>query len=163
TGLPSLSLGLVSAASEAVTIPAALQVFALIGTVLVGRKLRSVPMLFAGGALAIFVLGGLTGVMVALAPFNWQAHDTYFVVAHLPYVLFGGRVFPPFAGLYYSDPKITARLMGEGAGRVAFWLMFAGFTIAFLPMHVTGLAGMPRRVFTYSSDLGVDGLNLVST
>lgn len=163
TGLPSLSLGLVSAASEAVTIPAAIQVFALIGTVLVGRKLRSVPMLFAGGALAIFVLGGLTGVMVAIAPFNWQAHDTYFVVAHLHYVLFGGMVFPLFAGIYYYYPKITSRLMSERAGRVAFWLMFAGFNIAFLPMHVTGLAGMPRRVFTYSSDLGVDGLNLVST
>src|SRR5690606_17863045 len=163
TGLPSLSLGLVSAASEAVAIPAAIQVFALIGTVLVGRTIRSVPMLFAGGALAIFVLGGLTGVMVAIAPFNWQAHDTYLVVAHLHYVLFGGMVFPLFAGLYYYYPKITSRLMGERNGRIAFWLMFAGFNIAFLPMHLTGLAGMPRRVFTYSTDLGIDGLNLVST
>ncbi|MFA7506081.1 MAG: cytochrome c oxidase subunit I [Burkholderiaceae bacterium] len=163
TGLPSLSLGLVSAASEAVAIPAAIQVFALIGTVLVGRTIRSVPMLFAAGALAIFVLGGLTGVMVAVAPFNWQAHDTYFIVAHLHYVLFGGMVFPLFAGLYYYYPKITSRIMSERAGRVAFWLMFAGFNIAFLPMHLTGMAGMPRRVFTYSTDLGLDGLNLVST
>jgi cytochrome c oxidase subunit I+III len=163
TGLPTLTLGLVSAASEAVAIPAAIQVFALIGTVLVGRKVRSVPMLFAGGALAIFVLGGLTGVMLAIAPFNWQAHDTYFVVAHLHYVLFGGMVFPLFAGIYYYYPKLSARLMGERLGRVAFWLMFGGFNLAFLPMHVTGLAGMPRRVFTYSSDLGVDGLNLAST
>ena len=163
TGLPSISVGIFSAASEMVAIPTAIQIFALLGTVWVGRLTRSVPMLFAVGALAIFVLGGLTGVMVAIAPFDWQAHDTYFIVAHLHYVLFGGMVFPLFAGLYYYYPKITGRLLSDRLGKAVFWLMFAGFNIAFLPMHLTGLAGMPRRVFTYSEFLGFNDLNLVST
>ena len=160
TGLPSISVGIFSAASEMVAIPTAIQIFALLGTVWVGRLTRSVPMLFAVGALAIFVLGGLTGVMVAIAPFDWQAHDTYFIVAHLHYVLFGGMVFPLFAGLYYYYPKITGRLLSDRLGKAVFWLMFAGFNIAFLPMHLTGLAGMPRRVVTYSEFLGVNDLNL---
>jgi cytochrome c oxidase subunit I len=163
TGLPAISLGFFSAASAAVAIPTAVQIFAFIATVLFGRLVRSVPMLFAAGALAIFVLGGLSGVMVALAPFDWQAHDTYFIVAHLHYVLIGGMVFPVIAGLYYYFPFATGKKLSEAMGRIAFWLMFIGFNVAFLPMHITGLRGMPRRVYTYPEGLGFDTLNLIST
>ena len=104
TGLPAISLGFFSAASEAVAIPTGVQIFAFIATLLLGQVIFSVPMLFVAGALAIFVVGGLTGVMVALAPFDWQAHDSYFVVAHLHYVLIGGMLFPVVAGVYYFYP-----------------------------------------------------------
>jgi len=163
TGLPNISLGFFSAASEAVAIPTGVQIFAFIATMLLGRVIFSVPMLFVSGALAIFVAGGLTGVMVALVPFDWQAHDSYFIVAHLHYTLLGGMLFPMFAGLYYYFPAVTARKLSDRWGRIAFWLMFIGFNVTFLPMHLTGLLGMPRRVFTYPAGFGWDGLNLVST
>jgi cytochrome c oxidase subunit I+III len=163
TGLPNISLGFFSAASEAVAIPTGVQIFAFIATMLLGRIIFAVPMLFVSGALAIFVFGGLTGVMVALVPFDWQAHDSYFVVAHLHYTLIGGMLFPMFAGLYYFHPFVTARKLSDRLGRIAFWLMFTGFNVAFLPMHLTGLRGMPRRVFTYPEGFGWDTLNMVST
>ncbi|HEX6930291.1 MAG TPA: cytochrome c oxidase subunit I [Gammaproteobacteria bacterium] len=163
TGLPNISLGFFSAASEAVAIPTGVQIFCFIATILAGRFVRSVPMLFIAGALVIFVLGGLTGVMVAIAPFDFQAHDTYFVVAHLHYVLIGGMLFPVAAGFCYFFPLVTGKLMSERLGKLSFWLMFAGFNVAFLPMHITGLAGMPRRVYTYPEGLGLDTLNMVST
>jgi len=163
TGMPNVSLGFFSAASQAVAIPTAIQIFCFIATLFAGRFVRSVPMLFVAGALAIFVLGGLTGVMVALAPFDFQAHDSYFIVAHLHHVLIGGMLFPVIAGMYYWFPIATGRLLSERLGKLAFWLMFVGFNIAFVPMHLTGLAGMPRRVFTYSAGTGLDLLNLVST
>ena len=163
TGLPNISLGFFSAASEAVAIPTAVQIFALLGTVLAGRLVRSTAMLFVLGALAIFVLGGLTGVMVAVAPFDFQAHDTYFIVAHLHYVLIGGMLFPVVAGTYYFYPLVAGRLLSERLGKRAFWLMFTGFHVAFLPMHASGLMGMPRRVFTYPAGHGLELPNLVST
>lgn len=163
TGLPQISLAFFSAASEAVAIPTGVQIFVFIATMLAGRVILSVPMLFGTGGIAIFVIGGLTGVMVAIAPFDWQAHDTYFVVAHLHYVLIGGMLFPVVAGIYYYYPLIDARKLSDRLGRIAFWLMFVGFNVAFFPMHLTGLRGMPRRVFTYPADLGWDWLNLVST
>ncbi|HMA15793.1 MAG TPA: cytochrome c oxidase subunit I [Kiloniellaceae bacterium] len=163
TGLPNISLGFFSAASEAVAIPTGVQIFAFIATLLLGRVIFSVPMLFVAGALAIFVFGGLTGVMVALVPFDWQAHDSYFVVAHLHYTLLGGMLFPMFAALYYFFPFVAARKLSDRLGRIAFWLMFTGFNVTFLPMHLTGLIGMPRRVFTYPAGLGWDWLNMVST
>ncbi len=163
TGLPSLSLGFFSAASEAVVIPTGVQLFAFVATLMVGRVTLSVPMLYIAGALAIFTAGGLTGVMVALAPFDWQAHDSYFVVAHLHYTLFGGMVFPVMAGVYYFYPFFTKKLMSEKLGRIAFWLTFTGFNVTFLPMHLTGLLGMPRRVYTYPEGLGWDWLNMIST
>ncbi|MBI0434722.1 cytochrome c oxidase subunit I [Roseomonas sp. KE0001] len=162
-GLPAISLGFFSAASEAVAIPTGVQIFVFLATMLAGRMTRSVPMLFAAGALAIFIIGGLTGVMVAIAPFDWQAHDSYFVVAHLHYVLIGGMVLPLIAGAYYYFPLVMARKLSDRLGRWVFWLMFLGFNIAFLPMHVTGLRGMPRRVFTYPAGIGWDTLNLVSS
>jgi cytochrome c oxidase subunit I+III len=163
TGLPGISLGLFSAASAAVAIPTGVQLFCFIATLLVGRVQRSVPLLWVIGGIVIFVLGGLTGVMVALAPFDFQAHDTFFVVGHFHYVMIGGVVFPIIAGLYYFFPIVGGKLLSARLGRLAFWLSFIGFHIAFLPMHLTGLRGMPRRVFTYQAGLGFDVLNLIST
>ena len=163
TGLPQISLAFFSAASEAVAIPTGVQIFVFIATMLAGRVIFSVPMLFGAGGLAIFIIGGLTGVMVALVPFDWQAHDTYFIVAHLHYVLIGGMLFPVVAGIYYYYPLLNARTLSDRLGKIAFWLMFSGFNIAFFPMHLTGLRGMPRRVFTYPAEIGWDWFNLIST
>ncbi|RFC62693.1 cytochrome c oxidase subunit I [Fulvimarina endophytica] len=163
TGLPAISLGFFSAASEAVAIPTGVQIFVFLATLLVGRVIFSVPMLFVSGALAIFVIGGLTGVMVALAPFDWQAHDTYFVVGHLHYVLIGGMLFPIVAGLYYWWPILAGRTLSDRLGKIAFWMMFVGFNVGFFPMHFSGMMGMPRRVWTYPAGLGLDLPNLVST
>ncbi len=163
TGLPNISLGFFSAASEAVAIPTAVQIFAFIATLWAGRVVWSTPILYGAGSLAIFVIGGLTGVMVAIAPFDWQAHDTYFIVAHLHYVLIGGSVMPLFAGLYYYWPLFTGKKLSDRLGRTAFWLMFVGFNVAFFPMHIAGLMGMPRRVYTYPDQLGISLLNLVSS
>jgi cytochrome c oxidase subunit I+III len=163
TGIPQLSLSFFSAASMAVAIPSGVQVFAWIATFARGRAQFKTPLLFVLGFLFIFVVGGLTGVMVAVVPFNWQVHDTYFVVAHLHYVLFGGMVFPLFAALYYWMPYASKRPLSERLGRWVFALVFVGFNVAFLPMHLTGLLGMPRRVYTYPAGLGWESLNLVST
>ncbi len=163
TGLPAISLGFFSAASEAVAIPTGIQIFAFIATVMLGKVTREVPMLYALGALAIFIVGGLTGVMVAVAPFDFQAHDSYFIVAHLHYTLIGGMLFPVMAGVQYYYPFAIGRTLSRRLGIWAFWLMFTGFNVAFLPMHLTGLLGMPRRVYTYSAEMGWDWLNMIST
>jgi cytochrome c oxidase subunit I+III len=147
----------------AVAVPTAVQVFAWIATLWKGTVRINSPTLFLLGFMFIFVLGGLTGVMVALVPFDWQAHDTYFIVAHFHYVLIGGMVFPVFAAIYYWIPLVNGHTLSERLGRWVFGLMFAGFNLAFFPMHVTGLLGMPRRVYTYAPDLGWNGLNMAST
>lgn len=163
TGLPMISLAFFSAASEAVVIPTGIQLFVFLVTLMVGRVQKSLPMLWIAGGLAIFTAGGLTGVMLAIAPFDWQVHDTYFIVAHLHYTLFGGMILPVMAGVYYFFPFFTKRLLSVRLGKWAFWLIFGGFNLTFLPMHLTGLLGMPRRVFTYQPDLGWNTLNLVSS
>lgn len=164
TGLPSLSLGFFSAASMAVAIPSGIQVFAWIATFASGRRIQwTTPTYFVLGFLFIFTLGGLTGVMVAMMPFDWQAHDTYFVVAHLHYVLIGGMVFPLFAAFYYWAPTVSVRPLSEKLGRWCFWFLFAGVNLTFFPMHVTGLLGMPRRVYTYIPGLGWEIPNLISS
>jgi cytochrome c oxidase subunit I+III len=163
TGMPHLSAGLFSAASMAVAIPTGIQIFAWLATLWRGKIRNAAPSWFLGGFLATFVLGGLTGVMLAVVPFDWQAHDTHFVVAHLHYVLIGGMVFPLFAGLYYWAPLVSGKQLSERMGKWGCALMFAGLNIAFLPMHVTGMLGMPRRVHTYAEGLGWDGLNMTST
>ena len=163
TGIPALSLGFFSAASMAVSVPSGIQVFAWIATIAAGRLRLTVASLYVLGFLFIFTLGGLTGVMVAMVPFDWQAHDTYFVVAHFHYVLVGGMVFPLFAAFYYWAPAFSRRPLSERLGKWAFGLMFIGFNVAFSPMHITGLIGMPRRVYTYREGLGWDGLNMLST
>jgi cytochrome c oxidase subunit I+III len=163
TGLPGISLGLFSAASTVIAVPTGVQFMCFLATLIAGRRTKSLPMLWVFGGIAIFVLGGLTGVMVAVVVFDFQAHDTFFVVAHLHYVLIGGSIFPILAGVYYYYPIITGRMLSERLGRVAFWLSFVGFNFAFLPMHLSGLRGMPRRVYTYPEGLGLDTLNLLST
>jgi cytochrome c oxidase subunit I+III len=162
-GMPALSAGYFSAASMAVAIPAGAQVFAWIATLASGKVQRNVPSLFLVGGILIFVMGGLTGVMVGMVAFDGQAHDTYFVVAHFHYVLIGGMVFPLFAGFYYWTPMVHGRRLSEKLGRWVFWLFFVGMHVTFLPMHLTGLMGMPRRVDTYLPDRLWEIPNLVST
>jgi len=162
-GLGTLEMSFVAAASMAVAVPTAIQVFAWIATLWKGKVRANAPTLFLLGFMFIFVLGGLTGVMVAVIPFDWQVHDTYFVVAHFHYVLIGGMVFPVFAALYYWLPLVNGHRLSEPLARWIFGLMFTGFNVAFFPMHITGLLGMPRRVYTYAADLGWNALNLLST
>jgi cytochrome c oxidase subunit I+III len=163
TGIPGLAVSFFSAASMAVAVPSGIQVFAWIATLASGRLRITVPSLFVLGFLFIFTLGGLTGVMVGLVPFDWQVHDTHFVVAHFHYVLIGGMVFPLFAAFYYWAPTASTRPLSERLGRWVFGLLFVGFNVAFFPMHVSGLLGMPRRVWTYPAEMGWQGLNLLST
>jgi cytochrome c oxidase subunit I+III len=163
TGLPKLSMSFFTVASMLIAIPSGLQVFCWIATIMSGRLRLATPALFVLGFLVIFVIGGLTGVMVAVVPINLAVHDTYFVVAHFHYVLIGGMVFPLFAAFYYWAPLVSRRPLSERLGRWVFGLMFVGTNVAFFPMHVTGLAGMPRRVYTYLPGMGWEGLNLAST
>ena len=162
-GIPALALGFFSAASMLVAIPTGVQIFAWIATLWLGKPVYHVPMLWLVGFLIVFVCGGLTGVMVALVPFDWQVHDTHFVVAHMHYVLVGGMFFPLMAGLYYWLPHFSGRMPSVRLGRWGFWLVFIGFNTTFLIMHWTGLLGMPRRVYTYDTGLGWDIPNLVSS
>ncbi|MCC5880177.1 MAG: cytochrome c oxidase subunit I [Idiomarina sp.] len=162
-GIPQLAQAFFSIASMMVAIPTAIQIFAWIATLWHGKVTYNLPMLWVFGFLIVFVCGGLTGVMLALVPFNWQAHDTHFVVAHLHYVLVGGMFFPLIAGLYYWLPQLSGRMPSETLGRWGFWLTFIGFNATFLLMHLTGLLGMPRRVYSYSGGLGWDWLNLLSS
>ena len=163
-GLPPLVLSFFAGASMAIAIPAGIQFFSWIATIWTGRKpLWRTPFLFAVGFLVIFIIGGITGVMVASPPFDLQSHDTHFVVAHLHYVLIGGVAFPIFAGVYYWFPKFTGKLLDERLGRWNFWLLFIGVNVTFGPMHIVGLLGMPRRVYTYDADFGWGIYNLIST
>ncbi|MGE3833396.1 MAG: cytochrome c oxidase subunit I [Acidimicrobiia bacterium] len=163
TGLPPLVLAFFAGASMVIGIPAGVQIYAWLATLWAGRPRFDTPMLFVIGFLVTFVIGGITGIMVAAVPFDLQAHDSYFVVAHLHYVLIGGVAFPIFAGVYYWFPKFTGRMMDERLGRWNFWLLFVGVNVAFFPMHIVGLLGMPRRIYTYADDLGWGIWNLIST
>ncbi|WP_204623469.1 cbb3-type cytochrome c oxidase subunit I [Crenalkalicoccus roseus] len=163
-GIPQLSLAFFAAASTLVAIPSGIQVFSAIATIGSGRPVFRTPLLFAcGGFLFIFTLGGLTGVMVALVPFNLIAHDTQFVVAHLHYVLVGAAVFPLLGALHHWWPAAVGRQPSERAGKWSFWLLFIGFNLTFFPLHHTGLAGMPRRVYTYPAGLGWEWTNLLAS
>jgi cytochrome c oxidase subunit I+III len=162
-GLPTLVLSFFAAASMAIAIPAGVQIVAWGATIWAGRPVWKTPFLFVVGFLVIFVIGGITGVMVAAVPFDMQAHDTHFVVGHLHYVLIGGVVFPIFAGIYYWWPKFTGRMLDERLGRWNFWLLFTGVNVAFFPMHIVGLMGMPRRIYTYEAGLGWEPYNFIST
>ncbi|HEX2071309.1 MAG TPA: cytochrome c oxidase subunit I [Thermoleophilaceae bacterium] len=149
--------------SFAIAVPTGIKIFNWIATLLKGSIVFKTPLLFAAALPALFVIGGISGVILAVFPVDWQLHDTYFVVAHLHYVLFGGSVFGIFAGIYYWFPKMTGRMMGESLGKLSFWVMFVGFNMTFLVQHSAGLSGMPRRVYDYSGDLGVTDYNLIST
>jgi cytochrome c oxidase subunit I+III len=163
TGLPQLGLTYFTAASMVIAIPSGVQIFCWIASIWRGRPRLETPMLFVLGFIAIFVLGGLSGVTLASVPFDLQVHDTYYVVAHFHYVLLGGAVFPLIGGIFFWFPKITGRMMNERLGRITFWTMFAGFNVTFFPQHFLGLQGMPRRVYTYPANMGWNTLNLVST
>jgi cytochrome c oxidase subunit I+III len=163
TGLPQLGLTYFTAASMIIAIPSGVQIFCWIASLWRGRPRFHTPLLFVLGFIAIFVLGGLSGVTLASVPFNLQVHDTYYVVAHFHYVLLGGAVFPLIGGIYYWFPKITGRLMSDALGKVNFWVLFVGFNTTFFPMHFLGFQGMPRRVYTYPATMGWGTLNLIST
>jgi cytochrome c oxidase subunit I+III len=163
TGLPRLGNSFYTAASMAIGVPSGVQIFCWIATLYLGRPRINAALLFVIGFIVIFVLGGLTGVMLASVPLDLQLHDTYFVVAHFHYVLVGGAVFPLIGATYYWFPKLSGRMLSERLGKWNFWTLFAGFNIAFFPMHYLGLAGMPRRIYTYAAGLGWDGLNLLAT
>jgi cytochrome c oxidase subunit 1 len=160
TGLPRLGESFFTASSMAIAIPAGIQIFCWIATLWGGRPVFKTPLLFVIAFMVTFVIGGLTGVMVASVPFDTQVHDTYFVVAHFHYVLVGGAVFPLLGAIYYWFPKMTGRMMSERLGKWAFWLIFVGFNLTFFPMHILGLQGMPRRVYTYQPDMGWSALNM---
>ena len=162
-GLGVVLLGFFMISSMIIAVPTGVKIFNWLATIWRGNLRLDTPMLFALGFVGLFTIGGISGVMVAVVPFDWQAHDTYFVVAHLHYVLFGGSMFGIFAGLYYWWPKIFGRLLHEGLGKVHFWLLFIGFNLAFFPQHLLGLQGMPRRIYTYDHGGSWEAYNLIST
>jgi cytochrome c oxidase subunit I+III len=163
TGLPPLGNSFYTAASMMIAIPSGVQIFCWIATLWTGRPVIATPLLFVLGFFALFVLGGMTGVMVAAVPLDLQVHDTYFVVAHFHYVLIGGSIFPLMGALYYWFPKFSGRMLSERLGRWQFWLFFIGFNVTFFPMHILGLEGMPRRVYTYPAGLGWELPNLIAS
>ena len=163
TGLPFLGSSFFTAASMIIAIPTGVQIFCWIATIWSGRPIFKTPLMFALGFFGVFIIGGLSGVMIASVPFDLQAHDTFFIVAHLHYVLIGGAVFPLLGAMYYWFPKWTGRMMSEKMGHVTFWLVFVGFNLTFFPMHILGLRGMPRRQYTYQPEMGWEVLNQVAT
>ena len=162
-GLPKLGNSFYTAASMAIALPAGLQIFCWIATLWSGRPQFKTPLLWVIGFILTFVIGGLSGVMTASAPLDLQLTDTYFVVAHFHYVLIGGAMFPLFGAFCYWYPKATGRLMSETWGRVSFALVFGGFNLGFFPMHILGLMGMPRRIYTYGPEMGWGPLNFLAT
>lgn len=162
-GMSDVAMSFFSAGSMTISIFTTIQVFAWVATLWRGRPVPTTAMHYALGAVVMLVIGGLSGVFTGVIPADWQVHNTYYVVAHIHYVLIGSNVFPVFAGLYYWFPKMTGRMLNERLGKWSFWVMFAGFNVGFFPMHNLGLMGMPRRIFTYQEGLGYDGLNMVVT
>jgi cytochrome c oxidase subunit 1 len=163
TPIPELGQSLFTAASMVIAIPTGVQIFCWIATIWGSRPRLTVPMLFILGFIFTFVNGGITGVMLASVAFDKQAHDTFFVVAHLHYVLLGGGVMPLFAAFYFWFPKVTGRMLNEAWGKAHFWLFVVGVNLTFFPMHILGLQGMPRRVYTYLAETGWGSLNLLAT
>jgi cytochrome c oxidase subunit 1 len=161
-GLPYSLQAFFMVASMVIAVPTGIKVFNWLATLWRGNLHFDTPLLFAVGFLSIFVIGGLTGIYLAAFPIDWQVHDSYFVVAHFHYTLFGGVMFAIFAGLFYWWPKMFGRTLSERLGKWQFWLLFVGFNLAFFPQFLLGLEGMPRRVYTYTHG-SWEGYNLAST
>jgi cytochrome c oxidase subunit I len=162
-GLPTFLMGFFMISSMIIAVPTGVKIFNWLATLWRGNIRFDSAMLFALGFLGVFTIGGLSGIFLAAFPFDWQAQDTYFVVAHLHYVLFGGSIFAIFAGLFYWWPKMFGRRLGETLGKWQFWLMMIGFNLTFFPQHLLGLLGMPRRIYTYRNDSLWEAYNLAST
>jgi len=161
--LPIVVLGFFMLSSFLIGVPTGVKIFNWIATLWRGSLVMTTALWFTIGFIAIFIIGGITGIFLAVFPVDWQLNDTYFVVAHFHYVLMGGAVFTVFAGLYYWYPKITGRLLNERLGKASFWVMFIGFNATFFVQHALGLSGMPRRIYTYQPGLGWSTYNLIST
>jgi cytochrome c oxidase subunit 1 len=144
-------------------VPTGVKIFNWIATLWRGSLVMTTSLYYAIGMIAIFLVGGITGIFLAVFPVDWQLNDTYFVVAHFHYTIFGGAVFPVLAGLYYWFPKMTGRLLNERLGKISFWFTFLGFNLTFFVQHALGLSGMPRRIYTYQPGLGWSTYNLIST
>ena len=162
-GLPNVLNVYFMIASMIIAVPTGMKIFNWLATLWRGNLHFDAPMLYALGFLSIFTMGGLTGIFLAAFPVDWQLHDSYFVVAHFHYTIFGGVVFGLLAGLHYWWPKLFGRLLDERLGKASFWLMFAGFHLTFLPQHFLGLLGMPRRIYTYGEGGLWEGYNMAST
>ena len=162
-GMSTITTVYFAAASMIVVIPSAIQIFAWLTTLVTGTPIFKTPLLWIIGFIVFFIIGGLSGIMFAAIPFDQQLTDTYFVVAHFHFIIFGAAVFPLLGGLYYWFPKVTGRMYSEPVGQASFWLTFVGSALTFFPMHIVGLLGMPRRVYTYQSGLGWDGYNMAET
>jgi cytochrome c oxidase subunit I+III len=163
TGLSTTTYIYFAAASLIIVIPSAIQIFGWLTTLVTGTPVFKTPLLFIVGFIVFFVVGGLSGITFAAVPFDQQLTDTYYVVAHFHFVIFGAAVFPILGGIYYWFPKVSGRIYHEGWGKASFWTAFAGTTLTFFPMHIVGLLGMPRRVYTYPGGLGWSGYNLVES
>jgi cytochrome c oxidase subunit I len=163
TGLPQIGEAYFTAASMMIAITSGIQIFCWLATLWSGRLKVTTAVHFVFGFIFIFVMGGMTGVILASIPLDLQAHDTFFVVAHFHYVLIGGALFPLFGGFHYWFPKFTGRLMDERLGKLSFWILFVGFNLTFFPMHWLGMLGMTRRVYTYLPGLGWENANLAAT
>lgn len=152
-----------TAATFLISVPTGIKIFNWLGTMWGGRLRFDTPMLFVTGFVAMFIIGGLTGIMLATVPLDWQLSDSYFVVGHFHYVLFGGTIFGIFGAIFYWFPKATGRMLNERLGKWTFWLLIIGFTLTFMPMHVSGALGMPRRIYSYEADRGWEIWNLISS
>jgi cytochrome c oxidase subunit 1 len=163
TPLPQTGQSFFTAASAMIAIPTGVTIFCWIATIWSGRPRFDTPMLFVVGFIALFMIGGLSGLMIASVPVDLQLTDTFFLPGHIHYVLIGGMVFPLLGALFYWFPKVTGRVLSESLGKVSFWLLFVGVNLTFFPQLLLGMAGMPRRVYTYMADTGWGGLNLTSS
>jgi cytochrome c oxidase subunit 1 len=163
TGIGPVAQSAFGVSTMIIAVPTGVKIFNWLGTVWGGAIRLATPMLYALGFIAMFTLGGLSGVMSSIVPADTQQTDTYFVVAHFHYVLFGGLVFALFGGFYYWWPKAFGTMLSEKLGKLSFWTMLVGFNLTFFPMHIVGLEGMPRRTYTYGTGLGWDVLNKLET
>jgi cytochrome c oxidase subunit 1/cytochrome c oxidase subunit I+III len=162
-GLATITTIYFAAASLIIVIPSAIQLFAWITTILTGTPIFKTPLLFIIGFILFFMIGGLSGVTVAAIPFDQQVEDSYYIVAHFHFVIFGAAVFPILGGMYFWFPKVTGRMYHEGIGKLSFWLTFLGTFVVFFPMHIVGILGMPRRNYTYPPDMGWSLLNFIES